>query len=493
MRVAIAGISHETSTFVDTRTTWADFQKDQGIYLKQEVIERFRGANVCTGGFIDGAEQYDFQLVPLLRAGAHAGGLIGRDDYERMKSKIIDGLREALASPGSLDGVLLDQHGSMVIEGVDDGDGDLIQAVRDTVGKRTIVVTTDLHANHTMLRVAAADAIVGFDTYPHVDMAERGREAAEIISRTIRHEIQPTMAIRQIPLMWACRCQITALPPMDDVIRHLHTIEQRPGIISATIATGFPWADVPEGGASVIVVADVDVSLAQQTADEFAAWIWDNRRDWFSDPVSVGDAIEQGETIGKYPIILADHADNPGGGSPGDSTEILQTFLDMRLEDALVLQMIDPEVAEQACNVDVGTRIAVQLGGKSHPLQGLSVVEEFEVVATTREGSFRYDGPMFAGLDGSMGPSAWLRQRGVSVVVVTGRDQPFDTAFARSLGIDCERMKYIGIKSAVHFRAAFSPFAGSIYSVDTTSLQTHDFAKLPYKNRPRRMFPIELD
>lgn len=491
MRVAIAGINHESSTFANSQTTLANFQNDHGVYQGQAIIEYFSGTNVCTGGFVDVAEQQEIELVPLLRAQAHAGGVIDRGDYESLKGDIVARLKEALERPEQLDGVLLDQHGAMVIEGIDDGDGDLIQAVRELVGELPVVVTTDLHANQTLKRVAAADAIVGFDTYPHVDMAERGREAASIIAQTIRGELKPVMAIHQIPLLWGCPCQITPEPPMDEVIRRLHALEERPGIITATVSTGFPWADVPEVGASVIVVADDDSSLAQAAADELAEWIWDNRRSWYSEPLSVRDALRQGESLGKYPIILADHADNPGGGSPGDSTEILRTFLELQLDDALLLQMLDPEVAKQACDAGVGARLRLAVGGKSDPIQGPPVEGEFEVVATT-PGEFRYDGPMFAGLDGNMGPSAWLRTGGVSVVVVSGRDQPFDTAFARTLGIDCAKMKYISIKSAVHFRAAFGPIAGSIFSVDAAALQTHDFKKLPYENHTRELFPIEL-
>src|SRR5207245_4853390 len=151
-----------------------------------------------------------------------------------------------------------------VIEGIEDGDGDMIEAVRAVVGPQCpIVVTQDLHGNHTCRRVAAADAIVGFDTYPHVDMAERGREAADILVRTVRGEVRPVMALKQLPLFWGTRCQVTAHPPMDEVLRRVHDLERRPGILSVTVATGFPWADVTEGGPSVIVAAHPDAGLAK--------------------------------------------------------------------------------------------------------------------------------------------------------------------------------------------------------------------------------------
>jgi len=492
MRIATGGIIHETSTCVDSPTTIKQFEYDRGIIRGADILERFRGTNVCTGGFIEGAEKCGFELVPLLRASAFPNGLIVREDYDALKQEMLDRLAEAERTGGPVDGALLDLHGAMVVEGIDDGDGDVIEAFREYLGPdRPIVVTQDLHGNHTRARVAAADALVGFDTFPHVDMAERGVEAAELIARTVRGEIKPKMAIHQVPLFWSTPCQVTAHPPMDEVLRQVHALETRPGIICVTIATGFPWANVPEVGTSVMVVADGDQTLAQQTADELGAWIWERREQWHAPPLPVRDALRRGEEAGNFPIMVADHADNTGGGSPGDSTEVLQTFLDDDLQDALILYMVDADVARQAHQAGVGSRIAVCLGGKSSPVQGQPVEAQAEVLAIS-DGPFAYDGPMFAGLTGSMGTSAWLKISGVNIVVVTAREQPFDMAFARSLGVDCAAMKYISVKSAAHFRAAFEPIAGSIFNIDAAGIHTHDFSKLPLTKRTRDLFPIEI-
>ena len=491
MRIATGGIIHETSTLVDTRTTLQDFEFDRGIIRGNDIIDHFRDTNVCTGGFIAGADSLGFELVGLLRASAFPGGLIRSDDYQALKSELLERLAAADAEQ-PIDGVLLDLHGAMVVEGIDDGDGDVVAAVRDQIGPdRPIVVTQDLHGNHTRLRVEAADAIVGFDTFPHVDMAERGEEAANIIDLTVRGQLRPTMAIHQLPMFWSTTQQVTAEPPMTEVIRRVHQLESRPGIISVTIATGFPWADVPEVGSSLIVVADNDQALAQQAADELGTWIWENREQWYAPPLSVRDALARGEQMGRFPIVLADHADNTGGGSPGDSTEVLATFLELDLQDALILYMVDPDVARQAHEAGVGNRIQTSLGAKSSPVQGSPIEIDAEVVAIS-EGAFDYDGPMFSGLSGSMGTSAWLRVGGISIVVVTAREQPFDPAFIRSLGIDASSMRYLVVKSAAHFRAAFGPLAGSIQNIDAAGIHTHDFAALNHVNRSRPVFPVEI-
>jgi microcystin degradation protein MlrC len=298
------------------------------------------------------------------------------------------------------------------------------------------------------------------------------------------------MAFRSVPLFWSCACQITAHPPMNEVLDVVHAIEQRPGIVSVTIATGFPWADVPNMGASVIVVADGDRELAGRTAEELAEWIWARRERWHKAPASVADALRQGEALGKYPIILADHADNTGGGAAGDSTEILQTFLDRKLRDSLILYIVDPETVELAHSAGVGNLLGTPVGGKSDPIQG-PPVRMRAIVRALSQGEFEYDGPMYAGLTGNMGPSAWIEQEGVNVVVVTAHEQPLGPAFACTLGIDCRAMKYIAVKSAVHFRSGFERFAGSIFNVDARAIHTHDFKSLAYQKRHRPMYPVD--
>ncbi|HVX62488.1 MAG TPA: M81 family metallopeptidase [Pirellulales bacterium] len=486
MRIAVGGVLHETSTFISTPTTLQDFENGFGIYRGPEIFQRFRGANMCIGGFLDGAEKHGFEAVPLLWGFAYPSGLIERAAYDSLKQEFLERLQRA----GAVDGVLLDLHGAMVVEGIEDGDGDFIASVRREVGDKPIVVAQDLHGNHTPLRVAAADAIVGYDTYPHVDMGERGREAADIIVGALRGELRPKMALRQLPMFWGTRCQVTAHPPMDEVLRRVHELEQRPGMISVTIATGFPWADVPDVGVSVIAVADGDETLARAAADELGDWVWEHRERWHTPPMSVREALAAGEQAGRYPILLADQTDNTGGGAPGDSTEVLRTFLEMGLRDALILYMVDLESIALAQAAGVGAKISLRLGGKSDPRQGPPVECEAEVIALT-DGKFAYDGPMYAGLTGNMGPSALLQVDGVLVVAVTKREQPLDPAFARTLGVDCAKLRYIGLKSSAHFRSGFEKLAGSIYNVDAAGILVHDFSQLPYRRRRRPLFPLE--
>jgi microcystin degradation protein MlrC len=152
--------------------------------------------------------------------------------------------------------------------------------------------------------------------------------------------------------------------------------------------------------------------------------------------------------------------------------------------------MVDPEVAGLAHAAGVGSVIETDVGGKSDPVQG-PPVRMRAVVRAVSDGAFVYDGPMYAGLTGNMGRSAWIEQDGVHVVVVSACEQPLGPAFARTLGIECRAMQYIAVKSAVHFRASFEPIAGSIFNVDARAIHTHNFAALKYRQRRRPMFPVD--
>lgn len=492
MRIAMGGVLHETSTFLPQRTTAADFAAGFGLFRGRQIPARFTGANMCIGGFLDAAKSADYEPVPLLWGFAYPSGLVARADYEELKGEFLERLQSADQTQ-RLDGVLLDLHGAMVVEGIDDGDGDFVAAVRKALGpERPIVVTYDLHGNHTPERMSLANASIGYDTYPHIDMAARGREAGGLIARAVRGEIKPVTALKQIPLFWSSQKQVTAHPPMNEVLARVHELEQRPSILAASIATGFPWADVPQLGASLFVVADGDRQLATAAAAELGDWIWEQRERWYQPPQSIREGIAAGQTLGKFPILLGDYNDNTGGGAPGDSTAVLRTLIEMKLPDALLLYIVDLCAIDEVQRVGVGAKLNLQLGGSSHPSQGPPLDLEVEVVALS-DGAFQYDGPMYAGLTGNMGPSAWLREvtSGVSVVVVSKREQPLDPAFARSLGIDCSRMKYIAVKSAAHFRSGFEKIAGSIHLVDAPALHSHEFGSLAYHKR-RPLFPVDL-
>ncbi len=486
MRIATGGISHETSTFTTVPTTIDSADKRQGYRQGQDILDKYRGVNTPIGGFIEGADAHNFELVPTLFWEAHPSAPLPRADFETILNNLLRGIEVA----GKIDGVLLELHGAMVAEGVSDGEGHILSAVRELVGPEIpIVAQLDIHSNVSFLMVEKADVLIGRETYPEVDMAERGRECADVLVRIVREGLRPTMALHQIPLVWGMN-QVTAHSPMREAIDYLHNIEIRPGVVCASIATCYPLADVPDMGASVYIVTDDDPNLAQTCADELGDWIFEKREEWQLDRPTTTEAIKIADSEDRYPVIFADRDDNTGGGSPGDSTGLLRAFVDADLQDACVLYMVDPESVDACHRAGVGASLNLAVGAKSTPLQGEPVHMKAEVLALS-DGRFHYDGPMYAGLEGYMGPSAHIRQEGIHVLLVNAREQPFCTAFSRTLGLDPKEMRYIGVKSAAHFRAGFETWAGAIHLVAEPSVHNPADGKLAFKNLGRKLYPFD--
>ena len=487
MRVITGAIGHETSTFTTVATTWESYRNQRfGYLIGDEIISKFRGTNTTIGGFIAGAETHGLELIPTIFANAHPSGPTPRDIFEAILKDMLDRIAEA----GSIDGVLLDLHGAMVAEGIDDGEGYILAAVRELVGPRVpILAELDIHSNVSRRMIEMADVLIGRETYPEIDQAERARECADVLVRMHREGLRPTMALHQIPLVWGLN-QVTAHSPMREAIAELHRIEAQPGVICGSIATCYPLADIPDMGASVYIVTDNDPDLAQRYADELAAWIWERRADWQVPIPPTREALAQATAEEKFPVIFADRNDNTGGGSPGDSTGMLQTFIEAELEDACILYIVDPEAVHACREAGVGATLTLDVGAKSTPLQGEPICMTAEIIALS-DGGFSYDGPRNAGLESSMGPSAYIRQDGIHVLLVTEREQPFDTAFSRTMGLDPRQMRYIGVKSTVHFRAGFESWAGAIHAVSEPSVHDPVGKELPFHNLGRKLYPFD--
>ena len=207
LRIASGGVQHETNTFVDVSTTLADFVRDSSsgpqIAGGDTLIQRYRDTATIHGGYIEGAQAASVELLPLMCARAQPSGIVEQEAFDTLLGRFLERLDKVLP----VDGVLLDMHGAMVSETHEDADGAFIAEVRDRVGNETpIFVTLDLHANVTARMAESADLLIGFDTYPHIDMHQRGREAVDLLARTIRCEIRPVQAYRQLPMV--------TLPPM---------------------------------------------------------------------------------------------------------------------------------------------------------------------------------------------------------------------------------------------------------------------------------------
>ena len=399
---------------------------------------------------------------------------------------------ERLAEALPVDGVLLELHGAMVTERCPDAEGELLRRVRQVVGPDLpVVATLDLHANISPEMVEHATALVGYDTYPHVDNFARGQEAFGIIADAVRGRTRPVAVLAQVPMLIGPPRQCTLTPPMQDMFALVHERERQPGIISITLAGGFPFADTPCTGAAVVAIADGDEALARSTAQAVADEMWARREDFRLrlTPLqeAIGWALEHGG-----PVILADGSDNPGGGAPCDGTVMLQALIEAQAPNSTVAIIVDPESVAAAWDAGEGQEITLNVGGKTDDRHG----QPLTLTGTVRllsEGNYVNEGPMSRGLPVAMGRTAVFVVGGVEIVLTERRIQPYDTQALRCLGIEPAERLLIGLKSAVHFRAAFGPLARRIFEVDTPGVHNPDVTQYTFHRLGRPMWPLNLE
>jgi len=489
MRIAMGGILHETNTFADGLTTIDQFLHEgghPGLRQGHEIIETFAQTHIATGGFIAAVEQLGIELAPLIWAFPQPSGIVEQAAYDELSALLIDRLQQAMP----VDGVLLDLHGAMVTEDLEYAEGDLLSRVREVVGPDVPIVSTlDLHANITPAMAQNANALVGYDTYPHVDAFERGVEAAHIVADAVRGRSNPVAALAQIPMLIGPPKQCALISPMQDIIALAHEIEERPGIISVTVSGGFPFSDIHDAGASIVVNADGDADLAQSTADEIAAHIWERREEFQLDLIPVEEAIAQAIESGEGPVILADGSDNPGGGAPCDGTVMLKALIDADAPRSTVAIIADPEAVAAAIAAGVGNEVTLTVGGKTDNRHGEPLTLTVYVRAIT-DGNYANRGPMYTGMPVAMGRTVVFVVGGVEAIITEHRAQPFDMQAVRSVGIEPADRLIIGLKSAVHFRADYQSVATAIHDLNTPGIHNPDVTLYEYQNLRRPMWPL---
>ena len=490
-----AAIGHETNTFAVTPTRLADFDfagAPATDASPERIRHRFRGTRTVHGGYLAAAAERGFELEPLLWAFATPSGLVERGAYEQLAGVLLERLARRCREV-DCSGVLLDLHGAMVSEHLEDVEGDLIERARAVVGADTpVVVTLDLHANVTARMAAHADAIIAFEEYPHVDAFERGVQAARLIHAAAAGTVRPRLAYVQLPLVTMPPRQCTLIAPAGSLMRRAQAMQRDPVVLDASIAYGFPFADIRDAGTSVLVTANGSTELAATRAAELAGAVWRCRRDFDVTLTPVAEAIRFAREEAAGLVVLADGSDNPGGGGPCDGTVVLRELLRAGVEDAVVAVIADPEVVAVAAEAGVGETIAVRLGGKTDRRHGEPVALR-AAVRLLADGRFVTRSRMGAGGVTEMGRTAVLQCGGVRVVVTERRVQPLDAELLRSVGIEPRTQRLVALKSAVHFRSTYQQIAERIFDLDTPGVHRPDFAAYRYRRLRPGLYPLDRD
>ncbi len=491
LTIAIGGISHETHAFSPLPTTLADFE-GRAMLTGGAMVSAARGADGVLGGIVDAAGRDGVELVPTLFASAMPAGPVEHEAWEQLRLGLLTRLRTAAIREPGLDGVILALHGAMATTDEHDPDGALVEAARNILGEAVpIVVVLDSHGTPSDRLVAAASAILGFRTYPHIDTHATGGGALALCRALAENAIRPRTAVRRLPVLLPLTAQRTNGPtPMARLMRQIAALGRLPGVLNANLLPGFPYHDVPHSGATVTVTTDDDRDLAESIAARYAEGAWQFLRSLGSTAIPL-DALAAPviHTSGR-PVVLADVSDNPGAGAPGDHTGILARALAEGWGPGIVATICDATAAEQAASAGAGATIDIAIGGRMTSCSGEPVPGPWEV-RSVGEGVIRNAGPIGRGSASRHGRSAALRRDGITVIVTSRRQPVLEPAIIDALGIDRAGAHWIAVKSAVHLRAAFEPIAAEIVEVDAAGLATERLDTFAYHHITRPIVPLD--
>ncbi|MFN3627369.1 MAG: M81 family metallopeptidase, partial [Parvibaculum sp.] len=380
MRIAVGGFQHETNTFAPTKADYAAFEQADSwpaLQRGEALLSAFGGMNVPVAGFIDAASAGN-TLLPLVWCSATPSAHVTEDAFERVMAMMIEDLRAA----GPVDAVYLDLHGAMVTEHFDDGEGEILRRVRAVIGRDVpLVASLDLHANVTAQMVDEADALIGYRTYPHVDMAETGARAAEHLFRLVRSGQRQAKAMRRLDYLIPLTAQCTLIEPAAELYALVAETEGRMlgngRVTSVSFTTGFPPVDIPECGPVVVAYGETEAAAeaaAQRIADAAREAESDFKEKLWSARDAVAHAIRH-SAPGKGPVVLADTQDNPGAGGNGDTIGILSELIAQDARNACLAVLYDPESAARAAQAGEGARLTLSLGAKTDGAPGRFVVQ----------------------------------------------------------------------------------------------------------------------
>lgn len=482
MRIFSATIATETNTFSPLPTSLDAFKECVFLRPGEHPDDAPR---MCTAPLFVArkrAARDGYTLIEGSCFAASPAGTVNRADYEFMRDEVLDQLRSALP----LDAVLFGLHGAMVAHGYDDVEGDILERARAIVGDQCVIgVEHDPHCHLTLKRIRNADIIICYKEFPHTDVVDRAEDLLDLVLRTLRGEIRPVMSL------YDCR-QIgsypTTLPLMRGFVDRMKALEGKDGILSVSAVHCFPYADVAELGSRILVVADADKAKADALATKLGAEFVSMRGRTQPEFLTIADGVKAGMAFNGAPVVIADPADNAGGGAPSDNTSILRQLIKMEATNAAIGPIWDPVAVRLCSDAGVGARFPLRFGGKTGPASGQPLDALVEVIALRRD-CWQSFGPTQVPL----GDCAAVRIGGIDAVLITKRTQALGLELFSNLGIDPLTRKILVVKSTNHFMAAYGSIARKVVYVESDGPLARDYSKLPYTRVQRPVWPLDAE
>jgi microcystin degradation protein MlrC len=423
-----------------------------------------------------------WKVTEGLVTGAQPAGTVVRKVYEDLRDDILAQLKAALP----VDMVLLGLHGAMVAEGYDDCEGDILKRVRDIVGPKVVVASElDPHCHMTDLMVRSADLLICYKEFPHTDYLERAEELVAIGARIAEKKVKPTAAVYDCRMI---NSYPTSREPMRSYVDRIKAMEGKNGILSISVAHCYPYADVADLGTKILVYTDNDAAKAKRLAKDLGEELIGLRDTVRPAFLSIDQALDKGVAANAQPIVIAEPADNAGGGAPSDSTFVLKRMLERGIRNAAIAPLWDP-IAVKLCHAaGEGAEFDLRFGGKMGPFSGKPVDGRVRVIkcvknATQHQGSSVH----------YLGDAASVELDGIAVVLITNRQQAWGTDLFSNLGIDPSKRKIVVVKSTNHFFAEYSKIAADVLYMDGPGALPRDFKLVPYTKIKRPIWPLDAD
>ena len=495
-RVAILGLMLESNRFAPVITE-EDYLKR--VYLAgDEILEDLHSADPKLPTEIRGfAAEMDNQVewvpVPILVGLVEAGGPLDHGFFETAMQEI----RTRLLAAGPLDAVYISNHGAMITTQNADPDGEIFQAVRDIVGPLVpVVATLDLHGNVSDRMVRLADVIVAYQTNPHVDMLERGRDAA-LLLQELWAGMKPEVAFIRLPLVAPTVTLLTETGPYADIMAYGQSLVGG-DIANVSVLGGFAYSDTPKNGMAIIVTARVTNGSAQDVANKIARMAWAEHLRFVPRLTTLQEAVDRVAQVAANPdlpaVILADVADNPGGGGNGNTMWILQALHARGVSGVIAGVINDPNLAAEAHRLGQGARFRAVFN-RVPPDEFSQRFEADARVVAIHDGDCVGRRGFYAGRRMNLGASALLDLGGIHVVIISIRTQCADPIFLEMMGLNIANARAVVVKSRGHFRAGFDEFfaPAQVIEVDAPGLTSPVLTRFDFKNMPRPVFPIDPD
>lgn len=479
MRVFTASLATETNTFSPMLTSRTEFE--ESFYApagKHPDYPKLFTAPLAAAR--KRAKSSNWEVVEGTCTFAEPAGTVTRETYEGLRDEILDQLKAAMP----VDAVLMGLHGAMVADGYDDCEGDLLARIRKIVGPKVpIGAELDPHCHMTDAMLSSTDAMICFKEFPHTDFAERGEELVQIIADTAVGKIKPVQSLYDCRMI---NSYPTSREPMRSFVDKFKAMEGKDGILSISMVHCYPYADVPDLGTKMLVVTDNNKALGDRIAKQLGEELIRMRDTVRPDFLSLEGALDAALEVEGGPAVIAEPADNAGGGAPSDSTFFIELLRKRGAKNVCIGPIWDPIAVRMCHAAGDGASFDLRFGGKMGPSSGEPVDANVRVIKCVKDAIQTFSGAVVP-----LGDAASIEFDGITVALISIRTQALGTDLFTNLGVELKSKRVIVVKSTNHFHGAFGPIAKKVLYSDGPGALPRDFAKVPYTRVKRPIWPLD--